>query len=177
MGLAQVYGIVAQHEGFIGVETKVGKGTTSRIYLPVYQAEEAETLQKEKISPPPAGQGEIILLVEDNENIREAGQELLESLGYQVLTAANGRIALSVYQMAEKIDLVLTDVVMPEMGGKELVQELRKMDPGLKALGITGYALAEDLRELEKCGILDVVNKPLDVNALARTIRSALDTG
>ena len=175
LGLAQVYGIVAQHEGFIDVETEVGKGTTFRVYLPAHEVEEVEALKKKKAPSPPAGKGESILLVEDNDSIREAGQEFLESLGYRVLTAANGRMALRVYQTAEKIDLLITDVVMPEMGGKELVRELKKREPGLKTLAITGHLLTREQRDLEKEGILDIIYKPFDVNILAEVVRRVLD--
>ena len=176
LGLAQVYGIVAQHEGFIDVETEVGKGTTFRVYLPAHEVEEVEALKKKKAPSPPAGKGESILLVEDNDSIREAGQEFLESLGYRVLTASNGRMALRVYQTAERIDLLLTDVVMPEMGGKELVRELKKQEPGLKTLAITGHLLTEEQKDLEKEGILDIIYKPFDINILAEGVRRVLDT-
>jgi len=183
LGLAQVYGIVTQHEGHIGVETRVGQGTTFRVYLPAHQLEEEKVPQEEAALVTPEGKGETILLVEDNGRLREVGREILESLGYRVLTAANGREALEIYRSAEgdctessrRIDLVLTDLVMPEMGGRELIQELRKTTPGLKALGITGYMLAEDMRELKEESILNVVYKPFDVNALAQVVRTVLN--
>ena len=191
LGLAQVYGIVGQHEGYIGVETEVGQGATFRVYLPIYRPGEEESPQKEAVEITPQGRGEIILLVEDNERTRKAGQRALKSLGYQVLTAGDGREALEVYQAMKgtrpatastrggepgrRIELVLTDLVMPEMGGKELIRELRKTDPGLKALVTTGYMLAETLEELKEVGILDVVQKPFDVNTLAEIIRRVLE--
>jgi CheY-like chemotaxis protein len=173
LGLAQVYGIVRQHGGYIGVETEVGRGTTVSIYLPACEAEEEN--KKEKVSTVPQGQGETILLVEDNERLLKAGQELLESLGYRVLTAANGRQALEVYKAEGGADLVITDLVMPEMGGKKLVQELRKTKPTLKALGITGYVVEEVTRELRATGFLGVVHKPFEIDGLAHAIRRALD--
>ena len=173
LGLAQVYGIVRQHEGYIGVETKIGKGTTFRIYLPATEAKE-EVVEQEP-SAAPQGQGEMILLVEDNERLRKAGQELMEWLGYRVLTAANGREALEVYRSAGAVDLVITDVVMPKMGGKELVQELRNTVPNLKALGITGYTVKEVGEELKAAGFLDVIHKPFETDDLARVIRRAMD--
>ncbi len=96
MGLAQVYGIVRQHEGYIGVETEAEKGTTFYIYLPASSAE--EEIGDEKPSDTPQGKGETILLVEDNETLREAARMLLDSLGYRVLSAANGREALELYE-------------------------------------------------------------------------------
>lgn len=182
MGLAQVYGIVKQHGGYIGVDTGVGQGTTFRIYLPVRRVEEAdkqhpieEVLVEEEALALLRGEGEIILLAEDEDRVRELGREVLESLGYRVLTAANGREALEVYRSAERVDLVVADMVMPEMGGKELMEELRKLDPHLKGLIITGYALKEDLQQLKEEGILEVVYKPFDIDTLAQVVRRALD--
>ncbi|MCJ7738102.1 MAG: PAS domain S-box protein [Anaerolineae bacterium] len=173
LGLAQVYGIVRQHEGHIAVDTAVGSGTVFRIYLPAYK----ETLSGEEGEEPSAplqGQGETILLVEDHEKLREAGQSVLESLGYRVLTAASGREALMVYEAEGGVDLVLTDLVMPEMGGKELVLEIRSKDPSLKAVGITGYAVEEVADELRGAGFLDVIYKPFEVETLAQVIHRAL---
>jgi len=173
LGLAQVYGIVRQHEGYIGVETELGKGTTFHIYLPASGAE--EEIVEESISTPPRGQGETILLVEDSEKLVEGVQTTLESLGYRVLTAANGREALKVCKAEGGADLVITDLVMPEMGGKRLMQELRKATPDLKVLALTGYAMEKSREELKDAGFLDVVYKPFDVDVLAQIIRRALD--
>jgi len=173
LGLAQVHGIVAQHGGHIGVETAMGQGTTFRVYLPASGAQ--EQVVEEKTSAPPRGRGETILLVEDNENLREGGRKLLEPLGYRVLTGANGREALEVCQVVKGIDLVITDLVMPEMGGERLMQELRKATPDLKVLAITGYAMEKNREELKDAGFLDVVYKPFDVDVLAQIIRRALD--
>jgi two-component system cell cycle sensor histidine kinase/response regulator CckA len=104
--------------------------------------------------------------------VREAIHEMLEMLGYQVLIAANGLEALEAYQSAAKVDLVLTDVVMPEMGGVELVQELQRKDPGLKALALTGYALEKDLSHA--AGISEVVPKPVEMHVLVEAIRWVL---
>jgi len=191
LGLAQVYGIVKQHEGYIGVETEAGQGTTFRIYLPIHEAETAEAVAEEKISVTPKGKGETILMVEDNERVRKVSRSILESLGYQVLTAANGREALDTHRSAveacpergpelvegwsRRIDLVITDLVMPEMGGRELIQELRKANPHLKGLALTGYVLADDLQELRKLGILEVIHKPFDVSTLGEVVRRVLD--
>jgi len=173
LGLAQVYGIVQQHEGHIGMETEVGRGTTFRVYLPAYGAGEMEEVSEEAAAPP-EGQGETILLVEDEEKVREVGREVLESLGYRVLTAVNGREALEMYRSEVGVDLVVTDIVMPEMGGRELVRVLKKADPHLKAVAITGH-VTEEIQELRKEGILEVIQKPLDVNTLAQVVRRVLD--
>lgn len=173
LGLAQVFGIVRQHEGHIAADTAVGSGTTFRFYLPAY----SETLAGEEDAEPFTllqGQGETILLVEDHDKLREAGQRVLESLGYRVLTAASGREALRVYEAEGGADLVVTDLVMPEMGGKELVLEMRNKDPDLKALCITGYAVEGIADELREAGFLDVIYKPFEVDILGQAIHRAL---
>jgi CheY-like chemotaxis protein len=173
--LAQVYGIVMQHNGHIEVETTEKEGATFRIYLPACDVEEvqdaAEVEQDFTISQ---GRGETILLVEDEKNVRQAGERILESLGYRVLTATNGREALQVYQAAEEVDLVITDLVMPGMGGEELAQELAKMTPNLKILAITGYVSQETLQGLMDAGFLNVIHKPFTVDVLVKAIYRAL---
>ncbi|MFP4395918.1 MAG: PAS domain S-box protein [Anaerolineales bacterium] len=173
LGLAQVFGIVRHHEGYINVETEVGRGTTFRIYLPASEAEEESG--KHETHTAPQGRGELILLVEDNARLREAGQDLLELLGYRTLSAANGIEALAVYETNSDIALVITDVIMPKMGGKELVQKLRSTHPHIKALAITGYADEDVVEELRVVGFQDVIHKPFAPDALARVIRRALD--
>jgi PAS domain S-box-containing protein len=173
LGLAQVYGIVRQHEGYIAVETQQEQGTSFSIYLPAYAG--AAQAHPDRPPPPPAGKGEVILLVEDEERLREVGAEILQSLGYQVLTAANGKQALDAYRSAASIDLIITDVVMPTMGGVELIQELIKIDPHVKALAITGYTLTVDKRELKEAGIIDVVTKPFDAATLGSIISRVLE--
>jgi len=174
LGLAQVYGIVRQHEGHIGVETELGRGTTFRVYLPPYGGEVEETEAGESADPP-QGRGETILLVEDNEALRAVGRSILESLDYRVLTAENGRQALAVYGAEDGADLVVTDVVMPEMGGVELMRALTRSDPDLKAVGITGYAVKDIAEELKAAGFMDVIHKPFGVDELARVVRRVLD--
>ncbi len=167
-------GIVRQHDGYIDVETELGRGTIFRIYLPAHEGE-AKEIEVEEPADSPRGQGETLLLVEDSGNLRQAGQSILESLGYRVLAAANGREALAVYAASGRVDLVITDMVMPEMGGRELSRELRRLDPNLKVLGITGYAVEGVVEELREVGFLDVIYKPFAMKELARVIRCALD--
>ncbi len=178
LGLAQVYGIVRQHEGHIGLETQPGQGTTFRVYLPACSQEEA-TKALRGISVAPKGEGETILFVEDEEKLRQGGRAILESLGYRVLTAANGREALEVYKATcakgvPEIALIVTDLVMPEMGGQALIQELREIDPRVRILAITGYALADDVKQLKRAGTVHTIQKPFEVDTLATAIRQAL---
>jgi CheY-like chemotaxis protein len=170
--LAQVYGIVRQHEGYIAVETQQEQGTSFSIYLPACSGATLEPT--EEAADLPSGQGEVILLVEDVERMREVGAEILQSLGYQVLTAKNGRQALETYRSTEGVDLVITDLVMPEMGGVELVQEMNKTEPHVKALAITGYTLTIDKQELIDAGIADVITKPFDAATLGSMVSRVL---
>ncbi len=185
LGLAQVYGIVRQHDGYIDVETEIGVGTTFRIYLPFYQETETED-EAQEVSALPQGRGETILLVEDEVKLREAGQAILTSLGYRVKTAANGREALALCKQAQSalpsaddaphIDLIITDLVMPQMGGKGLLHELQRINSPLKVLAITGYALQEkDMSSLRNVGFVDIISKPFDIEELAQVIRNILD--
>jgi PAS domain S-box-containing protein len=176
LGLAQVYGIVKQHQGEIGVETEIGSGTTFQIYLPAYKTKNHQTAGAEEISSGiPEGRGETILFIEDEDKVRDAGQRVLQSLGYRVLTASNGREGIEMFRKTDKVDLVLTDMIMPEMGGREVIEQLKQLAPGIKALVVTGYTMQEDIQALKEAGFVDIVYKPLDVSLLGRTLRRILD--
>ncbi len=172
LGLAQVYGIVKQHSGYIDVETELGSGTDFFVYLPIHAAR--RVTQKRENSSVPLGKGEAILLVEDHEDLRAAGRQILEDLGYSALAAAHGREALEVLK-GVAVDLVVTDVVMPVMGGEALMQELSKAYPSLPVLAVTGYTVDEELSKLEEADFFDVLHKPLDTPVLAQAVRRALD--
>ena len=173
LGLAQVYGIVKQHKGDIKVETELGRGTTFRVYLPACDGKEVGVIPAREAGVP-TGHGETLLFVEDEDRVREAGQRVLESLGYRVLTASNGQEGLEVFRATDNVALVLTDMVMPVMGGRDLIQELKRINPEVKALIVTGYVVQEDLQALMEEGFTDVVYKPLDVGVLGRAIRQVL---
>ncbi len=172
LGLAQVYGIIQQHGGAIGVETEVGKGTTFRVYLPF--CEEAVACEEAEAGISAVmGRGETVLLVEDSAPLRAAGRTVLEQLGYRVLEAENGRQALEIYA-AEQVDLVLTDVVMPGMGGAALVEALRKRNPALKAIAMTGYGEDAEVDRVRQAGVQEIIRKPFEVEHLAAVIRRVL---
>ncbi len=184
LGLAQVYGIVRQHDGYIDVTSAPGEGTTFTLCFPAYQ-EQIAPRESEAQAPIPVGQGETILLVEDEPRLRNAERAMLEALGYRVVTAKNGRDALVQCQTAgrleehcPRIDLVITDLVMPELGGEELLRELQKVRPTLPVLAVTGYALQKkDLDQMKEIGFVDVLAKLFDMEQLARVVKRVIALG
>jgi PAS domain S-box-containing protein len=174
LGLSTVYGIVRQSGGWVNVYSEPGRGTTFRVYLPRVEAEAARATTAGP--PASAGGSETVLLVEDAEALRLLIRELLESVGYAVLDADAPDRALAVARAhGTPIDLVLTDMVMPRMGGQELVKELSAIRPGLRVVYMSGYsdqAVAEQ-GTLEPGTLF--LQKPFTLEALMRTVRRALD--
>jgi two-component system, cell cycle sensor histidine kinase and response regulator CckA len=175
LGLSTVYGIVKQSGGWIFAESELGKGTSFTIYLPVHRAEAVKPAAKAKAK---TGIGELwgtgtILLVEDETMVRAVAERALTRHGYTVLTAENGEEALEILESVEKVDLMISDVVMPTMDGPTTVREARKIHPELPILFISGYA-EEQLRksiDIEKVAFLA---KPFSVQTLAEAARDAL---
>jgi PAS domain S-box-containing protein len=180
LGLAQVYGIVKQHDGEIQVKSQMGMGTTFIITFPSYSTA-LRPLPEEPHSLT-AGSGELILVVEDNMATQEALTASLEMLGYHVLTAGNGQEALSVIrehgvragQDHGGIALVLSDVVMPDMGGIALFHALRKEAVPVKFVLLTGHPLKEELETLRAQGLAGWLSKPPNLDALADMVARAL---
>ncbi len=161
--------------GYIWVYSEVGQGTSFKIYLP--RVEEAVVAAGPATAAEPSPQGhETVLVVEDNPSLRNLIHELLTERGYAVLTATHGEEALALVREGEHIvDLVLTDVVMPRLGGADLVKRLRDMRPQPRVVYMSGYANGAISRQ----GVLDegaiLIEKPFTAGTLARTIRRALD--
>ncbi|MBF0275178.1 MAG: PAS domain S-box protein, partial [Nitrospinae bacterium] len=175
LGLSQVYGIIGQHDGHIQVSSEVGEGTTFDIFIPITK-EVAEERKQPKPYKLHEGKGETILIVEDEVTVLDIINNLLDSLGYSVLTASNGKEALKTFHgYRDTIDLVLTDVVMPEMGGVELFRELRMKSPDIKVVMMSGYPLDDDGKKLFSEGIHGWLHKPMTLEKLARQLRKALD--
>ncbi|PKL74196.1 MAG: hypothetical protein CVV27_21740, partial [Candidatus Melainabacteria bacterium HGW-Melainabacteria-1] len=173
LGLATVYGIVKQNNGFINVYSEPGQGTTFRIYLPRCHSEGLEAFPEEEMET--KGGTETILIVEDEESVLKLSKDMLEMLGYKVLAANKIEEALQlVREYDEPIDLLLTDVVMPDMNGKELSERVTALKPGLKSLYMSGYTADVITRQ----GILEegvhFISKPFSLRALAAKIREAL---
>jgi signal transduction histidine kinase/ActR/RegA family two-component response regulator/HAMP domain-containing protein len=173
LGLSQVYGIIQQHRGHIGVTSPLGEGTTFHLYFPAHSVPVAEQPPQEETELV-RGNGETILVVEDNDATRASVCEILTALGYRVVEAADGKQAMEAYvSQAKHIDLVLSDLVMPVMGGSDLVRALQATAPEQRFLLMTGYPLGST-RELLESGQVQWLQKPLSRAKLARAVRQAL---
>jgi len=175
LGLAMVYGIVKQNNGFINVYSEPGKGTTFRIYLPRYMGEK-EQIQESISTQTHSGRGEMVLLVEDESALREMGKKMLERLGYGVWTAATPAEAFCLAaEHQDEIQLLITDVVMPEMNGRDLADQLHTLYPDMKILFMSGYTA----NVIAHQGVLDegvqFIQKPFSMNDLGVKIRTILD--
>jgi CheY-like chemotaxis protein len=158
------------------VESVVGQGTTFTLYLPLADPETEERLAT-GIAVRAAGAGETILLVEDNEAARDAMQQGLEALEYQVITAPDGKVALGLLrQAATEIDLVLSDMVMPDMGGLELYRIVQAEEIPVKMILMTGYPLEEEGRRLLKQGNVTWLQKPVSLERLASALQEILNS-
>lgn len=172
LGLSMVYGAVHSHGGYIDVVSYPGSGTRFSIYFPIVDGQEGMHLKSSVVEQ---GHQETILLVDDDESLLEANEQLLIELGYQVMTAKNGFQAVEVYRnKIDSIDLILMDVVMPVLGGHAAAEQIRKINPEVKVLFVTGY----DKTHESTCEMVSeweiVLNKPLAVDELSRAIREKL---
>jgi PAS domain S-box-containing protein len=138
LGLATCHGIVKQSDGHIAVYSEVGRGTTFKVYLPALGGP-SKSAPAAAAAPDVRGSGETILLVEDDALVRELGQRVLTTLGYRVFTATNGIEALQRFKQLRIVDVIVTDVVMPDMGGAELVRHVRTLAPSVRVLFTSGY--------------------------------------
>jgi PAS domain S-box-containing protein len=173
MGLAMVYGIVQNHGGTIGVRSEVGRGTTVEIYLRhAAEVTAVETPRRSGRAVPGTGR---ILVVDDEDGVRDVAADVLRSLGYDVTIATDGAAAVSQYrQFADEIDVVLLDLAMPGMGGRECFRALKAINADVKAVLCTGYGFNVAAQQLLDEGMLGIVAKPYEIEQLSDAIARAL---
>jgi CheY-like chemotaxis protein len=175
LGLATVYGIVVQSGGYIWVETEPGMGTSFKMCFPRVDAEDEAAPPPQRRVEPTRG-SETVLLVEDEQAVRTVATRVLKNQGYFVLAACNGEEALTIAdKVGDAIDLVLTDVVMPDMGGPELVERLTEKWPGLRVVYMSGYAQGDKMRAEMKDRDTSFLQKPFSADSLILTVREVLD--
>jgi signal transduction histidine kinase len=174
LGLATVYGIVAQSGGYLWVESEPGHGSSFKLCFPRVPSD--DVIDEVNLAPPPSGGTETILVVEDEAVLRALTSRVLTAQGYLVIEAKNGREGLAIAeQIGKGIDLVVTDMIMPEMGGLELAEHIGRILPDVRVLYICGYSEADKLQR----GIRDMpepfLQKPFSAESLTATVRQTLD--
>ena len=173
LGLASSYGIIKNHDGAIDFVSQPGKGTTFYIYLPASDADvESEAAMTDIISRGT----ETLLLIDDEEVILQVGQPMLESLGYKVMTALDGKTAVEIFrQFSEEIALVILDVIMPGMSGGAIFDALKAINPQVQVLLASGYSLSGQAEDILSRGCVDFIQKPFSLEQLSVRLRDILD--
>ena len=174
LGLSTVLGLVRSHRGFIRVDSRPGAGTRFQIYLPAATAQAAAEAMETAAEPPP-GQGEGILVVDDEAAGRDAVRQILERHGYRTFAAPSGAEALALYDRdPARIQLVVTDLMMPDMDGAALLRHLRRSAPQLKAIAMTGGLSRAEMAQALEAESAEFLLKPFDASVLLETVRRAL---
>jgi CheY-like chemotaxis protein len=173
LGLASVYGVIKNHEGYINVYSEADQGTTFTIYLPASRKPVKKEI--EKTAPALVKGTGTILLIDDEEMIIKVGVELLKELGYEVLSARSGPEAIEVYEKnADKIDLVIMDMIMPGMGGGETFDRLKRIDPDIRVLLSSGYSINGQASKILARGCDGFIQKPFNLIQLSDKIQQIL---
>jgi PAS domain S-box-containing protein len=173
LGLASVYGIIKAHGGYIDVESEMGKGAVFRIYLPA--CGQAPAARERDPSSRMTQGHEKVLLVDDEEMVLDIGEKILMRMGYRVSVARSGKEAIEVYnQESDSIDLVLLDMIMPDMCGGETFDHLKQINPGVKVLLSSGYSIDGQAGEILRRGCQGFIQKPFNIGQLSQKIRDVL---
>ena len=173
LGLASAYGIVEGHDGHIDVQSAKGQGTAFSVYLPASEKE----VERQRMTGETTIRGsETILVVDDEETIIEVSQQILESLGYRVMTAHGGEEAVDLYRKRmDDVDLVILDMIMPDKSGRETYEVLKTINPHIKVILSSGYSLSGQAQEIISQGCQGFIQKPFSVTTLSQTIRDILN--
>ena len=168
LGLSTVLGIVKSHGGFVNVQSDINKGSNFQIYLP---AQEINEIQEETEEDLPLGEGELILVIDDEDSIRDITKKSLESYNYKAITASDGIEAIALYaEHRNEISIVLTDIVMPIMDGLTTIRTLQKINPQVKIIAVSGLFSNEKVNAITEVGIKAFLSKPYTAQQLLQTI-------
>ena len=173
LGLSMIYGFAKQTRGYLRIYSEVGHGTTIKLYLP-RALQDAVVLEK-PAKELPRGQGETILVVEDDATVRLVLSDVLEELGYNVVLASDARPAIPILQSDRRIDLMVSDVVLPHINGRKLAEIARAARPDLKILFVTGYAEHATFRGGFLEPGMDMLTKPFALDALGAEVRAMIE--
>jgi CheY-like chemotaxis protein len=173
LGLSMVYGFAKQSRGQLRITSEVGRGTSIKLYLP--RALQEAVILKQREREAPRGQGETILVVEDDATVRLILADVLEELGYDVLLASDARPAIPILQSDRRIDLMVSDVMLPHVNGRKLAEIARASRPDLKVLFVTGYAENATFRGDFLDPGMDMLTKPFDLDALGAKVRAMIE--
>jgi two-component system cell cycle sensor histidine kinase/response regulator CckA len=174
LGLSTSLTIVKSHGGFMNVYSEPGQGTRFSIYFPAEESEQGSDDAK-GLSTLPRGNGELVLVVDDEQNIRDVMTATLETFGYSAITASDGTDGLAKFaQRSEEVSLVLTDMAMPFMDGAAMIRALRRIDPDLNIIGMSGLLNADQTAELQSLSVESFLTKPFTAESLLHAIRNAL---
>jgi nitrogen-specific signal transduction histidine kinase/CheY-like chemotaxis protein len=175
LGLASAYGIIKNHGGIINVYSTKGQGTTFNIYLPTTVGLISEKSREKRAEEIQRGH-ETVLLVDDEDIIIDVSQKMLKEIGYKVMLAKSGKEAVEVYRKhKDEIDLVILDMIMPDMGGGDVYDTLKKIDPDIVVLLSSGYSINGQATEILERGCNGFIQKPFNVSQLSQAIRKTLD--
>ena len=176
LGLSMVYGIVKSHGGHILCESTPGRGTFFRIYFPSIQKGRSK-IPGAVNEPVPRGENESILFVEDDETTKELGKEMLTQFGYRVVAAPDCETAINIYtENPEKFDLIISDLIMPGIGGKKLVETILAANPDAKIIIASGYNVQETALYAKEWGAKDFISKPYEMNKILRVVKKVLSS-
>jgi two-component system, NtrC family, sensor kinase len=176
LGLSQVYGFMKQSDGHVKIYSEPGEGTTIKLYFPRRYADESDLSDEGPVNSE-RGRGETILVVEDDDGVRQYVSEILRDLNYQIIEAKDSATALRLLDADKKFDLLLTDVVLPGKNGRELATEVEQRRPGTKVIFMTGYSRNAIVHHGRLDPGTELIQKPLIERVLARKIRQILDSG